>query len=351
MALEGMLRGPGSTDSDKKSARLFPVWGARSASSHTKPCQDSPPGTPVLLHQLGLAHSWVTSTTSLFARPPPQPQPSGAPSPALQPLLTSRYRYTHPHLHLADLSAQGVLVLVSNHSPGCDGGNTALLAGQQWTTETSLWVGVLCNIKYLLKRTFIEFFLSQSCPSHLPSSLCLRADLCTCFSLFAPSWHTGTASPLTGPLKMETSSPRHHFSVLPVKICINLLCFSSENQKWAVFQAYNKHTQKCELLQVPKSEWAFSLPFPYACLVSQVFIKLSLRKGNTRNELYCCNLDCLRDVNIKQQRLNWAAEWWKGPNAEASRSTSPVPIHLDTLLWTSQAIIPFQITWIRYVTP
>lgn len=55
---------------------------------------------------------------------------------------------------------------------------------------------------------------------------------------------------------------------------------------------------KCELLQVQKGEWAFSLPLPCAWLVSQVFIKVSLRKGNARNELHYCNLDCLRYVNM-----------------------------------------------------
>lgn len=302
-----VVEAPCPTESGSKSAQLHPVWRTRSASSRTKPSQDNPPAAPVPHRQLGLTCSQrqhighQRDLLPLIPPSPPQPQPLGAPSLAMYVFHTLRYRYISPTLAPCRFECtRSGFYLVSNHKPDYGGGNTRF----SWlaNSKTSHWdifvSGSPLQREVPVKPRLNQFLhlLSKSCLPLLRSSPRLRAKPCTCFSVrpqltnrYSPSVHLAT--------KNGSLQPKSPFLSPSWKICIHLLGFSSENQKWAMLLAYNNHTQKCQLLQVRKCSWAFSLPFPHPWLVRQMSVKLSLRKGNIRNELHYCNLDCPRYVN------------------------------------------------------
>lgn len=110
------------------------------------------------------------------------------------------------------------MVVVTHGSPGCPMAKPP--------TETSLWVGVLCNVKYLLNHGSIHFYVfCQKVASFSFILAHVRELKYVLGSLFALSWQTGAAPPLTWPLKTETFSPSYHFSAFPEKYVF--ICYVS----------------------------------------------------------------------------------------------------------------------------
>lgn len=202
------------------------------------------------------------------------------------PVHRLRYRLISPTLAPCRLEhTRSGLYLVNNHKHGYGGGNTRF----SWLPngKTSHWdifvsrSPLQCEVPAKPWLNPFLCLLSKSCLLQLHSSPCQRAKICAWFSV-CPQLTNRCSTSAHLATENGNLQPKLSFLSLSWKICIHLLCFSSENQEQAMLPVYNNHTQKYELLQIQQGAQAFSLLLSHPWLVSLMFIKLSLRKGNTR---------------------------------------------------------------------